>query len=238
MNHKQGRRNKPKGGRRRDNILTSYASPSFGMKYQSKIRTTLTAYVQLNTLTGTNGFNQTVNWPAFQGGAQLQDIYRYFEVTGWRVDCTLPTVSATTDSFYSGAAGLLPCNYLIEGINILVPTDQRDVLLLPGSVNIKQGQANKGRWIPSPFKQVFPTSSFVSGGTRLATNLIGYFNDIGVNETPAVIEIYCDIIAYGIQLQIPSITYVQLDPPRIESCEEIEEVKSTRSVSVVKKKPR
>jgi len=193
------------------------------------MKTTMQAYFQFTTLTGTNGFNQALNWPLFQGGSQLQDVYRYFEVTGWKVDVTLPTVVATTDSFYSGAVGFLPANFLIDGINTLVPTDPRDVLMLPGAVNVKDGLSNTGRWFPPPCKQVYPTSILLSGRTQLSGNLVGYFNDIGVNETPAVVEVYCDVVFYGIQLQNPSINYIKISAPD-DSCEEIDDRISSKSL--------
>jgi hypothetical protein len=228
-----------KGKGRTKSLYTNFAKPSYGQKVQTAARDTLNTYVQMNSTLGANGFNYQVNWPSLQGGSQQADKYRYFEVTGWRIDVTLPSVTATLDSFYNGSAAILPVNYVIDNFTTTVPTDSRQVLQLPGAVNVKEGVSNTGKWFPPPCKQVYPTMIFASGGLRPAFALVGYLNDIGLNETALVVEVYCDVIFYGQQLELSSITVLKFGLNSESADSDTEEITSLSKVSVpVQGKPK
>lgn len=235
---KSNRQDRKKRNQIRNKTQRMYFGPSYGIKTQTNVRATLQTTANLTTTLGTNGFLQSFTWNLFQGGSQLQDNYRYFEVTGWRLDVTLPSVPATTDSFFQAAVGMLPINFLVDGTNYTAPVDVRNVLGLPGSVNLKEGQKNIGKWFPAACKQVYPTRVFSSGGSSAAATLFAYFNDVGVNETAAIVEIYCDAVFYGMQYQNPSVNAWKFGPEHVNSCEEIDDRLSVATSNKPKSKTR
>jgi hypothetical protein len=235
---KNNRKNKTRGQRGRGAPLMKFANPRFGQLDEYSTYETLPAEVQLFTTTGTNGFNVSVNWQAFQDGFNLSLQYRYFEVLGWRIDATIPSVSATTDSFFDGSVCFYPANYTIDGIPTVVPTDSRSVLRQQGAVNLKISEKNTGRWFAPTTKQVYSTDSFTR--SNLAGSVLAYFDDVGTLEYPLSLIVSCNVKLYGQKYTSAQATSVLKAYPSQEGVrptkEDEDEVISVRSTSKSKRK--
>lgn len=198
------RRNRNRKGRRR--ATTRRNNMGFvpnSLRYHNLPATTMTlatTYTLTSGVLGTNGSVTTFNWNFLKDTVGLSHIYRYFEVVGFKLEVTLATTTAATDSFNELAVGFLPINYITEGVisTSATPGDSRSVLVLPGSVNAQPGASNKGRWFANEFKQQFSTAdAFSTTLNRAMGSLIWYADDVGISETVGFINLFVNCRFYG-----------------------------------------
>ncbi len=179
-------------------LVREYAAPVLRKIDRPYTDVTLYAYSDISSgVTGTNGINVALNYSNFTDIGEMLGVYSYFEILGYKIDFSLGTTAAITDSFYSLALGLKTANYVIgEVVSSTVPTSGQYVMELPGSIWIQQGSKNFGKWCMPNCKQVFSVRDAYSNA-RSFGNLVAYANDAGVSELLGQAIVTLNVRFYG-----------------------------------------
>lgn len=175
---------KKRGGKRGDRQFAPNILHKINKPYED---ITLTAAASVSSAaTGLNGILVDIFHGSFAGFQRLANIYKYFEITGLKLDFTLATTTAATDSFNGGSVAYVPINYVL-GENPgtgpgSTPGSIAQVQDLAGAINVQSGASNRGKWFPTLSKQFYSCSAVISNNTR-AGQIVAYFDDIGPSET-------------------------------------------------------
>ena len=145
---------------------------------------------------GINGQYFNFNWGDYRDTLAMAKLFRYFDVLSHKVEFSLASTAAATDSFNGGSIAFLPINYHVEGAYAVVPDGKRAVQELPGAVNIQYGANNKGQWYANPYKQTFSTGDAFPTA-HLAGSIVAYFSDIGPAETIGSVTVYTNIMLWS-----------------------------------------
>jgi len=191
-NNKGNKRNKGKS------LLRDYAAPVL-RKIERPIADVSLYYASnvASGVTGLNGIIYNISYNLFSDISEYVGVYKYFEITGYKLDFTNATTEAATDSFIFGEIGLRQLNYVIgETVTATTPSTPQAVADLPGAINVQPGANNRGRWVTTQSKQVYCVRDAVTSA-RPVFDLIAYFQDVGISETVGAVLITLNVKFYG-----------------------------------------
>jgi hypothetical protein len=178
--------------------MSHFQAPIYrALTMKSFLVTLDTTFGLTSGILGTNGNLSQINWNFFKDYGSFANLFRYVEISSYRLQVTLSTTAVALDSFNELVVAFYPINYETEAFPTTVPSDSRPLMVLPGVINCQPGAKNLGRWFPCPFKQVFAASDMFSATlNRNCGTLLWYCDDVGTSETVGFVNIQVNLKFY------------------------------------------
>jgi len=198
MNSKQHKRSKKSSSKKNKQGLTrEFAAARLGPIKRPTAEYTVEYSAQLQgSVVGTDGYVATVNFNNFTQMPSYVELYQYFEILGYSIDCTLnPNIT----TYYEGSVAYRPINYLIgEVASSSASGGVASIERLPGAVWLAPGARNDGKWCVPTSKQVFSTRAAITGANPCG-NIVFYVDNVGVIERVGDVIVRMNVLFYGTQ---------------------------------------
>jgi len=170
-NTKRKRRGNRGRGQRGGNNPAQYVRPILGKLVNNRNNVTMESGGVLTFAAGASGVTASLAWNTFNHYTQLSQEYKYFEYESAQMDVVYDAPSGTDGQLI---LAWYPINHNTETAPTAVPTNQKQVDSLAGSLDVMPGSSNKGPWFPTLIKQQFSSlaASNLSAGT-----IYGFMNN-------------------------------------------------------------